>query len=269
MSLSVIMVSYRTGPSLIGAVRAAAVDADEVIVVDNGNPPEARRALLRAVQDLDTVRLVQGHGNIGFARACNYGAALSHADHLLFLNPDTDIEPGAASALAEAGNGRIRPWIAGGLIVDDRGRELRGARRGELTPGSVLSGFNRTGEPLPDGPVPMPTITGAMLMTDRASFRMLGGFDEAYFLHVEDIDLCRRARRAGGEVIFVPQARALHHGATSDVPPWRVEAHKLRGLLRYFWTQDGRLSKLTALLLSPFLIAAVTGRAVWRSFRRT
>lgn len=278
-AVTVIMVSYHTGPCLEDALEAAASDPDiaEVILVDNGNPKEARSRLQEQAFRLGNVRLLQGHGNIGFARACNYGAALAQTETLLFLNPDAVIEPSAVCHLHEASRSLDHPWLAGGLIIDADGKELRGSRRGLLTPLTAVTSFtplrrlpgipdfNRNDEPMPDSPVPMPTISGAFLMTDRTSFRAVGGFDEGYFLHIEDIALCREVHRLGGTVWFVPSARALHHGATSNVSNFTVEAHKFRGFLRYFRTGDGALSGVKTGLIAPILATALFGRSLWRS----
>ncbi|WP_298913354.1 glycosyltransferase family 2 protein [uncultured Algimonas sp.] len=281
--ISVVMVSYRTGPALLDAVRAIGADPDiaELIVVDNGNSAADRVALLGTAQTTGKARLLQGHGNVGFARACNYGARLAGGDYLLFLNPDAVVEHGAACKLVEAGRDCARPWIAGALILDAQGREQRGARRGALTVVSALAGFtglhrlpglpsiHRHAEPMPVGPVPMPTVSGAAMMMNRMGFEAVGGFDEGYFLHVEDIALCRTVRQAGGTVLFVPGARVMHHGATSDVAHWRVERHKLRGFLRYFRTAGPGAGPLIAtVLLAPLIAGAITGRLIWTALRR-
>ncbi|MEL6686369.1 MAG: glycosyltransferase family 2 protein [Pseudomonadota bacterium] len=280
--ITVVMVSYQTGPYLLDALKAAAVDPDitEIILVDNGNSSEDRKRLHHVAIELGRVRLLQGHGNVGFAKACNYGAALAQTTHLLFLNPDAVIEVGAAKAMQDAAQSLSSPWIAGGLIVDDHGNELRGSRRGVLNLRSALSAFtplhrlprmpkfNRQDEPLPSAPTPTPTTSGAMLMTDRASFLALGGFDEGYFLHVEDIALCRTARDLGGDVVIVSQARALHHGATSNVSNWMVEWHKLRGFLRYFWTDKSAMAPVKTILIAPLIAGAIFGRALWKSVKR-
>ena len=275
-SISVIMVSYFTGPILLDALEAAASDPEiaEIILVDNGNPASDRLTLCETALELGKARILQGHGNVGFARACNYGAALATGDMLLFLNPDAVIKKGAARRLAEAGGGQAIPSIMGGLIVDENGQELRGSRRGRLTVLSLIttflplvpSKFDRSKELLPSDPTPMPTVSGAFLMMDRASFELVSGFDGAYFLHVEDIALCREARRLDGSVIFVPDARARHKGATSKASTWTVERHKLRGVLRYFWTAGPGLgSKLTTILIAPLLATAIAGRACVKS----
>ncbi len=276
-----ITVSYQTGPALLESIRATLSDPDiaELIVVDNGNPRETRRDLANLIGRDDRLRLLQGHGNIGFARACNYGARQAIGDSLFFLNPDAIISPGTARTLVQAGTGRTTPWVSGGRLLDAQGQEQRGARRGRLTFLSALSSFSPLhrlpgfpnlhweDQPLPDGPTDVPTLSGACLMMPRASFDALGGFDPAYFLHVEDIALCRSVRAAGGSVIFVPGAEILHYGSTSQAPRLTVEAHKLRGFLRYFWTSGGLGAKLGTLIGAPFMAAAILGRAWWLNLK--
>lgn len=275
--ISIIMVSYMTGPALMEAITAVLEDRDvhELIVVDNGNTDSARARLSAITAKRTRVRFLQGHGNIGFARACNYGANLATGHYLLFLNPDAIIAKGAARQLANAGDCLMEPWITGGLLRDEKGQEQRGARRRALTPLSALVGFlpileiipglrsiHRETDPLPAHPVQIDTISGACLMTDRPSFEKMGGFDERYFLHVEDIEICRRARQMGGQVGFVPGATVMHYGSTSNVPRVWIEKEKLKGFLRYFWNYTpGLAPKILTVLAAPFMAIAIVGRA--------
>jgi len=129
------------------------------------------------------------------------------------------------------------------LLRDIHGQEQRGARRGELTPLSALVSFtpmhrlpglksiHLENDPLQSDAHAVPVVSGACLMMDRASFDFLNGFDEGYFLHVEDIDICRRVRQNDGTVLFVPQATILHYGSTSLARPQDVEWSKLKGFI--------------------------------------
>lgn len=280
--ISVIMVSYMTGPALLESVQSVLDDPDiaELILVDNGNTPAARAQLSNYVMSHDKVRLLQGHGNVGFAQGCNYGARFATGELFLFLNPDAVIKPGIARRLAERGASKTRPWIAGGMLRDIHGREQRGGRRGELTPISAFVSFtglhklpffkslHLENTPLPDQPTDIPVVSGAFLMMDRLSFQIVGGFDERYFLHVEDIDLCRRVRLAGGNVRFVPTATVLHYGSTSLVPRQKIEWEKLKGFIIYFWRySEKRWAKALALLAVPFMTLAIMGRAWALAFR--
>jgi len=273
--ISVVMVSYKTGAVLVEAINSVLQDKDvtELILVDNGNSEDARVQLANHIQNHNHVRLLQGHGNIGFARGCNYGAKQSTGDYILFLNPDAILHKGGVLSAVNDGANLTQPWIIGGLLQDVHGNEQRGARRGELTPSSAFISFTGLGkfsrfksihretEPMPSAAVPMPTISGACLMMDRASFNQLSGFDEAYFLHVEDIDICRRARRHGGDVMFSPHMVAMHYGSTSKVHKFKVEHEKLKGFIYYFWNyKAGVLSKLLTTLSVPFMAAALFGR---------
>ena len=280
--ISVIMVSYMTGPALLEAIHAVMADKDifELILVDNGNTLEARKRLSDVVAQYDRIRLLQGHGNIGFARACNYGANLARGEYFLFLNPDALIEEGAARKLANCGKILTAPWITGGLLRNVNGQEQRGGRRGELTPLSALVSFtplhklpflnsiHKENEALPRQTQAYPTVSGACLMMDRLSFDRLGGFDEDYFLHVEDIDVCRRAREQGGEVYFVPQAMVMHYGSTSQVRRQKVEWEKLKGFTLYFLKHsDTMLEKILTYLAWPFMAFAIMGRAWYLAIR--
>jgi len=80
----------------------------------------------------------------------------------------------------------------------------------------------------------MPVVSGACMLLPLAPYRRLGGMDEGYFLHLEDVDFCLRFGAAGGGVYFCPRPAVTHLKSTSDASPLRVEWHKTRGFLRYF-----------------------------------
>jgi hypothetical protein len=251
-TVAAIVVSYHTGDVLFDCLGVLEADEgiDEIILVDNGNPPQAVTRLSELAASSGKLRMTGGGVNRGFAAGVNLGATAATADRFLILNPDAILAPGSVSALEVAIMHAAEPAIAGGRILGPDGREQRGARRRRLTLRSAVAtflgavwagpfrsaaaGLNRNEEPQPAGPVPMEAVSGALMYMTRRGFERLGGFDEGYFMHVEDLDLCRRAEAEGGSVIYTPFASALHHGATSRAPARVVAAYKAAGLNRYF-----------------------------------
>ena len=281
--ISVVMVSYMTGPALSESVRSVLDDPDiyELILVDNGSTVAGRQTINQLIAADERVKLIQGQGNIGFAKGCNYGTGFASGDVLLFLNPDAVISPGSARRLAECGEKISPPWIVGGLLRNIDGREQRGSRRRELTPVSAFISFtglsrlpglksiHMENEPVPLGPEDIPIVSGAFMMMCRETFERLGGFDEEFFLHVEDIDVCRRVREMGGRVIFHPKASVMHYGSTSAVRRQKVEWEKLKGFIYYFQKYSkGIIGKTLALLAIPFMVLAIMGRAWYLVMRQ-
>ena len=215
------------------------------------------------------MQVLSGHGNIGFGAGVNLGAARASGLHLLVINPDAVLRWNSLTAMQETARDLAAPWIIVGKIFDLSGREERGGRRKELTLGrAVLQMFgwnNWTLEetPPPSGPVAMPVISGAFFLTSKQSMAALNGFDENYFLHVEDVDLCRRCWDAGGVVMYDPRAGVLHYGSTSHASRRSVQSHKADSLAHYFRKfARGPLDSLAVAIAVPVMRAAmwVTGR---------
>jgi N-acetylglucosaminyl-diphospho-decaprenol L-rhamnosyltransferase len=280
--VSVIMVVFRTGPALFTAIPHVLAEplVDEFIVVDNGSSPEDEIKLRQIAEREPRFRLVQGHGNIGFARGCNLAARNAKGQHLVVLNPDAYLQAGCISSLISAAHGFPKPCVVGARVLNEDGSEQRGGRRGEVTPVTTLLSFSHLSlslpflrkyeihledETVPERPITVPTISGACFYASREDFKRLGGFDERYFLHVEDIDLCWRARRMGGSVVFAPEARVVHLGSTSRTHPVVVEYHKGRGLTRYFRKRaDTPAQVALAVALAPLIMMASVLRPAMR-----
>lgn len=249
---SVVIVSYRTGPVLIDSLRTAldqeAVDA--VVLVDNGNSAETRQAVDALAASDKRLRIIRGHGNVGFARGCNLGAKAATGSHLLLLNPDCMLRPGVVTRGLQV---FADDPLAAALTVrieNTDGTEQRGGRRNLMTPWTCLVEQFRLDRLMPNHPhfqrlnlneteplteiTPVQCISGAFMLMPRTVYDRVGGMDEDYFLHVEDVDLCLRIQKSGGAILFVPDAAVTHVQGTSRVFPLVVEWHKSVSVAKYF-----------------------------------
>lgn len=252
-TVHVIVVNYNAGVYLercLNSVLNGAVPV-RVTVVDNAS----RDGSERVVHDLEAagapVELLRNEDNLGFARAVNRGLCRVRTPYVLVLNPDCFLEPEALGHLVEAMEARPRAAVAGALVRDPAGREERAARRRIPTPGSSLArlsglgrwlgSFEQTDRPLPEGPVAAEAVSGACMLVRMQAVNDVGGLDEGYVLHCEDLDWFVRFRRRGWEILFVPQARVTHvKGACSTARPVWVAWHKHRGMLRFYGKHQRR-----------------------------
>ena len=239
--LDVVVVNYNAG-----AVLARCLDSvmDQpavagVTVVDNGSTDGSLE-----LQQLDQVsRLIKLPDNPGFSTACNQGAKVGSSEWLVFLNPDAWFEPGALKHLAETIENNDSVGMYGVEVLDEQGQRQRATVRAmpEL-PGS-LSGFWRLFSSRPatdlntgdhsDSRI-VPAVSGACMVVRRAAFEAIGGFDEGFRLHGEDLDLMRRLGDAGWEIRWLPGVVVRHvQGVSSRARPAWVHWHKHQGMRRY------------------------------------
>jgi len=249
--ISAIVVNYNAGVMLrlcIDSLSNCPLNV-EVIVIDNAS----KDGSLNAVQNMPDVQVISNVQNRGFAAACNQGVAVAKADNLLFLNPDCTFVPGTLSELLLHLRADPKAGMAGGLLVNPDGTEQGGGRRAVPTPWrsfvrafglarfsnrwpKLFFDFHLHKQPLPDGPIEVEAISGACMLVKREILAQVGLWDEAYFLHCEDLDWCMRVRQGGWKVLFVPSAKITHAaGACSTSRPFFVEWHKHKGMLRFYY----------------------------------
>ncbi|MEJ0060742.1 MAG: glycosyltransferase family 2 protein [Terricaulis sp.] len=261
--VTAIIVTRHTGQSLELCLRSALAEPwiDEVVIVDNGNPPPVRSALRALQADRRDVKLVQTETELSVAAASNLGAAKALGRWLLFLDPHVVLQRGAVARMAAAGGGAATPWIVGGRLTDTNGRERRAVRAGALTPWSALAVAIDwpSASPLPkqrkkktDTNPPEATkvsaVSAALMLIPRADFHDLGGFDEAFVTDAADLDLCRRAGEAGGSILFQPAASGVQFAGK------RSGRREAQGLAR-FAAKSARtpIQKAFALIAGPSL----------------
>ena len=249
---TVVVVNHNAGALLCESVAAAIDQADRVVVVDNAST-DGSIARLEAMFGANPSLLVcLLPKNVGFAAGCNAGMRLAPDGHLVFLNPDSILGPNALERMRVALERDPSVGMVGGLLTNPDGSEQGGGRRAVPTPWrsfvrafglSVLSNrwprlffdFHLNMQPLPSAPIEVEAISGALMMVKRSAVEDVGGWDEAYFLHCEDLDWCMRFRQKGWHILFVPDAPVVHYlGHSSKERPFFVEWHKHKGMVRFY-----------------------------------
>jgi N-acetylglucosaminyl-diphospho-decaprenol L-rhamnosyltransferase len=254
---SVIVITANSGP-LSGACIEGVLSSSskvELFLIDNASVDGEVDAIeSRHSGDL-RIRIIRSPENIGFGPACNQAAVLASGDMLLVLNPDCLIEVDTIERLRTIADANPHTGILGVSVLDRQGREDKASRRRDPTLRRALcslSGLARFGQRWPglagveiprllqtSLPEAVDAVSGACMFVRREAFDAVGGFDGAYFLHCEDLDLCRRVRDAGFDVLYVPSIALIHEqGSSSHRRPLFVAGHKHRGMWRYFCKFD-------------------------------
>ena len=249
----VVIVSYRTGSVLLDCLHSVLAQpvVSHVVLVDNGNDPATRGALTELTSHDDRLEIIVGHGNVGFSKGCNLGARRISAEYLLLLNPDSHMGEGVLAEALRAFETDPEASAVTVRLENPDGSEQRGGRRNLLTPWTSLVEQFRLDRLMPDHPhfqrlnlnetEPLSEITevecisGAFMLMPKQVFDDLGGMDEDYFLHVEDIDFCMKIAKADGHILYVPHVSVTHEQGTSRVYQTFVEWHKARSAVRYFF----------------------------------
>lgn len=192
----------------------------EVVVVDNASPDDSAVLVER---DFPWARLVREPRNLGFAGGVNRGLRVARGGHFLLVNPDVitprETIPGLRTYLQQhPGVGVVGPRIlrpSGQAEVSASYRPTYGSEVIESLGLFVFRRWVSAWRPKalldpPVGPVAVDVLSGCFLMFPRYVFDRVGEFDEDFFMYVEDVDWCVRARDAGFEVHYVPTWSVVH-----------------------------------------------------------
>lgn len=248
MEISIIIVNWNAGSLLTDCLLSIAQfggnHVAKVVVIDNGSTDGSVDAIERL--GIPTLEIIRNRENAGFASACNQGAKLSTSEFILFLNPDARLND---STLENALNAmftpaRSRVAIVGAQLVDPTGQIARSCARfpsatrfiahaigiDRLIPtiGYSMTEWNHAVSREVDH------VIGAFFLIRREAFVEAGGFDERFFVYLEDLDLSRAVSRHGWRSWFESTSVAFHVGGGTSLKakPQRL-FYSLRSRLLY------------------------------------
>lgn len=242
--LSVLIVNYNGKDFIskcLASLHAVLGERDEVLVVDNASGDGSDLLIER---DYPWVKLIRSESNLGFAGGNNLAAKQTRGELLLLLNNDAFIESGINKAIklfelpevAVVGaqihypDGRLQPSM--GLLHTPL--RLIASWSGLRRLSKICSLFSRTIDDQLSYMHPrseLAWVSGAALMIRKAVWDSIGGFDEAYFMYMEDVDLCDAVRAQGLKVAYEPDFRVTHHEAGGNA--WVGESALLRTVASY------------------------------------
>lgn len=240
----------------------------KVIIMENNSPDEQITKNLisefKQTHDLN-IMFISNKSNVGFAKSCNRIAKTSKSKYILFLNPDTELKRNSLRILLTHAI-QLNADIAGGKAIDYSGRNHGSVVRCpnlfiglfEFTNLGKLFRFSKAHEMFycedidvlnSEKDTRVDVVSGAYLLAKRKAFEKLGGFDEEFFMYLEDVDLGKRANDAGMNVIFCPHSVIQHVGGASSKNKYKIRHQAWFDSRKYYFKKH--FGFLTNLIIQP------------------
>jgi GT2 family glycosyltransferase len=264
--VSIVVVSYNHASVVARCLRSLrdriTTVSKEIILVDNAS---TEPVVERVRTTIPNVRVLAQEVNHGFARGCNLGASEARGEYLLFVNSDVEVHDDPVASMIDVLRRGPSVGLVGCELTNEDGShqptafrfpslwlrflQLSGFKSLLL---AMVPGIRRRYalHPSPD------FLSGAFLLVRKADFERCAGFDEGYFMYLEDADLAWRLRQAGFACRLVTGHRVVHlgrHYEFSTLGP--VTLRMNRGLLRFLAKNRGAAAaRAIAMLSMPFLL---------------
>ena len=286
--VSILIVNWNTRDLLlqcIGSINANAADvAYEIIVVDNASE-DGSVAALRG--EYPNVKLIASERNLGFGAANNLGMRQAVGNLVLLLNPDTLVPPFSLKAMVKFLDEHKDVGIVGPMLVGADGRMQISSFGLFPSPAEAAAHAARIWRTVPKSPLArrfliQPAeaelwtytrhLLGACLFVRREVMEQTRGFDESFFLFLEETDFCYRAEKCGWRMAYFTGARVVHLGEQS----MQHILHRTGGLYIRSYNHFCRKHKtglpariaINVCLVFGAVVEAATGLVKWRSPRR-
>jgi GT2 family glycosyltransferase len=228
MDLSIVIVSLNTKDILKKCLESIKNLKLEIIVIDNASTDGSTEMVKKEFSDKgglasgwSKVKLIENEKNLGYARANNQGIKIAKRRYIFLLNSDTQIKTRSFEKLVKFTKDNSQAGVVGAKLVNLDGsvqasvyyfptiwRAIKEYWLGQ-------KGAYEKYAPKGKKPVEVEAVTGAAMLISRKTIEKIGLLDERYFMYFEDLDYCRRVRKAGLKVYYLPKAEIIHHHGKS------------------------------------------------------
>ena len=255
MDLSIIIVSYNTKDLLASCIKSVVENTKkikfEIIVVDNNSKDQSAEVATK----LGAI-VLKNKKNLGFAAANNQGFKASHGEYILFLNSDTEIHDNVLGEMVDWMKVNSKVGVSSCALKNKDGSlQATGGFFPSLV--SVFSWMTIQDLPFVDSIIKpfhpyhsksflgksasfydksreLDWVTGAFLLTKREVLEAVGGWDESYFMYVEEVDLCFRIKKLGYKVQYLPKWNITHLGGGSSKTSEFALISEYQGMIRFY-----------------------------------
>ena len=252
-SIVAIIVNYNSGKWLkrcIDSLLASSYPID-IYIVDNASVDQSLSNCQPLIDQHSNLHLIENELNLGFAKANNLILNTKQADYYVLINPDCMVEPPTIGYLVDMMQQDRLVGLAGTRILNEDGSLQKTSKRRFPTPEnsmvrvlglsrffnseSKFSDFDFGNQPASEEKEYVEAISGAFMMVSSKTLDQVGGLDEGYFMHCEDLDWCKRVWLHGLKVAYYPGASVVHgKGKSSQANPYRVNWYLHKGMIRFY-----------------------------------
>jgi len=245
MQLSIIIVTYNSAKYIRECLQSISQTMgelkSEIIIIDNNSTDQT----LELVQYSGNLHIIKNDSNMGFAAAVNQGIEQSQGDLILLLNPDTETEKNSLQKLINFIQSDRKVGIAGSRVLNPDKTLQYSIGRFPTVINLIIDRipflntifpayFERRHRKYQNVQYP-DWAAGPYLLIKREVIEKVGGFDEDYFMYMEEVDLCYRARKAGWRTAFCPDAEVIHYDlGKSEKNRYNKTIYQRLGLLLFF-----------------------------------
>ena len=244
--LSIVTVTYNSSQHIVTLLKSLYKEKDlikEIIIIENDSPDKKVTKIninkFIAQNKALKIKFINNKSNDGFAKSCNAGARLSSGKYILFINPDTELTESSLKILLSHADNHGADIMGGMVRKNTHGRHNTVVRNPDFIIGLLeftnlgkLFGTNYGHDKFYyiDTPrvydakndVNVDAVGGAYILVKNSSFQLLRGFDERFFIYLEDVDLGVRANKMGLKVMYCPHSAILHEGGASIKNKFRI-----------------------------------------------
>ncbi|HET7091574.1 MAG TPA: glycosyltransferase family 2 protein [Anaerolineae bacterium] len=266
IDLSIVVVNWNVRDLLrrcLASIYKSSMARLEVIVVDNASSDGSAEMVRTA---FPAAMLLSNADNVGFPAGNNQGFAAARGRYVMTLNPDTEIVGDALAEMTAYLDAHRDVGALGPQLLNSDGSVQSSRRRFPtfatalfestwlqgIAPRGVLARYYMD-DRLADVAQEVDWVTGACILVRRDVLASVGGFDEAFFMYSEELDWCRRIKLAGWKIVYLPEAKVIHHvGRSSGQAVAARHVHFQTSKVRYFKKHHGRFA---GGMLRVFLLA--------------
>lgn len=270
--VSIIVLSYNKSTLTLQCLQSLFKNIDEkeieVIVVDNASTDDSVTLIKK---EFPKVKLIENTKNSGFAGGCNLGAKQARGEYLVFLNNDAEVTDNPLPQMIGVFKTNEHVGIVGGILENHNGTLQRSF--GNFYSLSAVFRLLFQGESGELTKFTAKTVTqtdwvsGGFMMVKREVYEKVKGFDEAYFMYVEDMDLCYKVKKAGFSVYVQPESRVKHVGQASTNKTFAI-VHIYEGLQIFYKQHKSKVEYfiLRVLLLGKALVSLLIGLVTFNRY---
>ncbi|OGY11709.1 MAG: hypothetical protein A3H88_01070 [Candidatus Blackburnbacteria bacterium RIFCSPLOWO2_02_FULL_44_9] len=222
--ISIVIVNYNTGniltkclDSIYKTTNNLSTPKSEIIAIDNASTDNSFTSL----KEKRSLKFIQNSQNVGFAKAVNQGIKKAKSKHVLLLNPDTEVRPEAINTLLEFAQTNPDAGVIGARLVNPDGSTQPSVFHLPTLIGAIKEYWfgvkNSFSKYIPQGKTPTQVealVMAAFLITPKG-FKRVGLLNEKFFMYFEDLDYCKRIRKAGLKIYYLPNAEIIHYHGVS------------------------------------------------------